>query len=45
MTEFKINDPILESQWRALILFGKNSANYKFTFAKSLLELLENEKA
>lgn len=44
MTEFQINDPSLESQWRALILFGKNSATYKFAFAKSLLELIEKEK-
>ena len=43
MTDFQINDPSLESQWRALILFGKNSATYKFAFAKSLLELIENE--
>jgi hypothetical protein len=43
MTEFQINDPSLESQWRALILFGKNSATYKFAFAKSLLELVNNE--
>ena len=43
MTEFQINDPSLESQWRALILFGKNSATYKFSFAKSLLELVEKE--
>lgn len=43
MTEFQINDPSLESQWRALILFGKNSATYKFAFAKSLLELIDNE--
>jgi hypothetical protein len=43
MTEFLINDPSLESQWRALILFGKNSATYKFAFAKSLLELVDKE--
>ena len=43
MTEFQINDPSVESQWRALILFGKNSATYKFAFAKSLLELIEKE--
>lgn len=43
MTEFQINDPSLESQWRALILFGKNSATYKFAFAKSLLELIDRE--
>jgi hypothetical protein len=43
MTKFQINDPSLESQWRALILFGKNSATYKFAFAKSLLELVNKE--
>lgn len=43
MTEYQINDPSLESQWRALILFGKNSATYKFAFAKSLLDLVEKE--
>lgn len=44
MIPFQINDPSLESQWRAVILFGKNSATYKFAFAKSLLELVEKEK-
>ena len=43
MTEFQINDPSIESQWRAIILFGKNSATYKFAFAKSLLELISKE--
>tara|TARA_B100000795_G_C22765786_1_gene425659 strand:- start:446 stop:1471 length:1026 start_codon:yes stop_codon:yes gene_type:complete len=43
MTNFQLNDPSLESQWRAIILFGKNSATYKFAFAKSLLELVNNE--
>ena len=43
MTRFQLNDPSLESQWRAIILFGKNSATYKFAFAKSLLELVNKE--
>ena len=43
-TKFQINDPSIESQWRALILFGKNSATYKFAFAKALLEIVENQK-
>lgn len=43
MTQFQINDPSLESQWRAIILFGKNSATYKFAFAKTLLELVDKE--
>ena len=43
MTNYQINDPSIESQWRALILFGQNSATYKFAFAKSLLELVNKE--
>ncbi|MHA8054182.1 HNH endonuclease family protein [Aquirufa sp. OSTEICH-129A] len=43
-TQFQINDPSLESQWRAIILFGKNSSTYKFAFAKSLIGLIEKEK-
>jgi hypothetical protein len=43
VNQFQINDPSLESQWRALILFGKNSATYKFAFEKSLLELVDEE--
>lgn len=41
---FQENDPSLESQWRSIILFGKNSATYKFAFGKTLLELVSNEK-
>jgi hypothetical protein len=45
MVNFQVNDPSLESQWRAIILFGMNSATYKFAFAKALLELVEQEKS
>ncbi|KEY17950.1 HNH endonuclease domain-containing protein [Kaistella antarctica] len=41
---FLQNDPSLESQWRAIILFGKNSATYKFAFGKALLELASTQK-
>jgi hypothetical protein len=44
MTSFQVNDLSLESQWRAIILFGKNSATYKFAFAKALLQLVEEQK-
>jgi hypothetical protein len=44
MIKYQQNDISLESQWRAIILFGKNTATYKFAFAKSLLELIEKEK-
>lgn len=40
---FQENDLSLESQWRAIILFGKNSATYKFAFGKTLLELISKE--
>lgn len=43
MTKFQLNDPSLESQCRAIILFGRNSATYKFAFIKSLLKLVNNE--
>lgn len=33
--------PDLETQWRGLILFGKNTATYKFAFGKSLLGFAE----
>lgn len=39
IVNFQENDLSTESKWRALILFGKNSATYKFAFAKALLEL------
>ena len=37
--DFIYRTPNLESYWRGLILFGRNTASYKFAFAKSLLEL------
>jgi hypothetical protein len=40
---YQLHDPSLESQWRAIILFGKNSATYKFAFAQALLELVGTE--
>ena len=36
--EFYNNEPTLENYWRGVILFGKNSASYKFALAKALLE-------
>ena len=37
--EFYELEPTLENYWRGIILFGKNSASYKFALAKSLIEL------
>src|SRR5439155_461320 len=39
MTNFEITDPSLESQWRSIVLFGRNVASYKFALAAALLEL------
>jgi hypothetical protein len=37
--QFETINPSLENYWRAIILFGRNVASYKFALAKSLLEL------
>ncbi len=39
MTAFLDVQPSLANEWRALILFGRNVASYKFALARSLLEL------
>jgi HNH endonuclease len=43
-SKFLAIDPKLEDYWRAIILFGKNVACYKFALAKSLLELAPQGK-
>lgn len=37
-------EPQLESYWRGLILFGSNSATYKFALGRALLELAQTGK-
>ena len=39
MTQFHLITPTLDSRWRAVVLFGRNFASYKFALARSLLEL------
>lgn len=36
---FISKDPQIEDYWRGIILFGRNVASYKFSLAKTLLEL------
>ena len=43
MIYFANNDLSKETKWRSLILFGQNSATYKFAFAKSLLDQVDSE--
>lgn len=38
-TRFYDIEPSLENYWRAIILFGRNVASYKFALAKALYEL------
>ncbi len=44
MSYFSETKPSLDSYWRSIILFGQNSASYKFALAKSLLSLSGNDK-
>lgn len=39
MSEFYEIEPSLENYWRAVILFGRNVASYKFALARSLYDL------
>lgn len=40
---FKEANPLLESYWRSIILFGRNVASYKFALAQSLLDLSDSD--
>jgi hypothetical protein len=42
MPEFLERQHSLDCYWRAIILFGRNVASYKFALAKSLVELSAN---
>ena len=42
---FKEEHPSIDSYWRALILFGRNTAAYKFALSKSLLELAQKQNS
>ncbi len=44
VTFYNQNDLSADTLWRAIILFGKNSATYKFAFAKTLLDSIDEEK-
>ena len=41
---FKEEHPSIDTYWRALILFGKNTASYKFALSKTLLELAAKQE-
>ena len=41
MTDFLAKAPTLDANWRAVVLFGRNVASYKFALAKTLLDLAD----
>jgi hypothetical protein len=41
MTDFLTKSPTLDPNWRAVVLFGRNVASYKFALAKTLLEMAD----
>lgn len=43
MTRFVDISPTSETYWRAIILFGRNVASYKFALGKALIELTNRE--
>jgi hypothetical protein len=44
MTDFHLTTPDVDSNWRSIILFGRNVASYKFALAKALLDLADEQK-
>ena len=39
MSAFVESSPTTDAYWRSIILFGSNSATYKFALGKALLEM------
>lgn len=39
MNDFLAKAPTLDANWRAVVLFGRNVASYKFALAKALMEM------
>lgn len=44
MAGFVETNPTTDAYWRSIILFGRNSATYKFSLGKALLEAASQEK-
>jgi hypothetical protein len=44
VSDFVETSPTTDAYWRSIVLFGKNSASYKFALGKSLLEAAAQEK-
>ena len=44
MSGFVETSPTADAYWRSIILFGSNSATYKFALGKSLLEIAAGDQ-
>ena len=44
ISEFQERFPSLESYWRSVILFGRNTSTYKFALARALEDLARDDK-
>lgn len=44
MNEFIIKSPSIDAYFRGIILFGKNTASYKFTLGKAIIDLTKQKK-
>ena len=44
MTEFHLMTPTPDSNWRAIVLFGDNTASYKFALARAFLDLADEQR-
>jgi HNH endonuclease len=42
LTDFLAKAPTLDANWRAVVLFGRNVASYKFALAKTLLGMTDS---
>lgn len=40
MTDFLAKAPTLDANWRAIVLFGRNVASYRFALVKTLLGIV-----
>lgn len=45
MANFYEIEPTLKNYWRSIILFGRNTASYKFALAKALYDIHSNNKS
>jgi hypothetical protein len=42
--DFVETSPTSDAYWRSVILFGSNSASYKFALGKALLKIADQDK-